>query len=104
LVLGYKDGLGWSSPCDGLSHLHVHDLFVRGVDLWYCWISVMLLVYKEDLWGCQGRLRSCGNNVVLLASGVKFLSAPCLKLFNGIFIDMILDSRQIVDSDYISTL
>jgi hypothetical protein len=25
--------------------------------VWYCWISVLLLVYKEDLWSCEGRLK-----------------------------------------------
>ena len=56
LVLGNQNALGWGSPGSCLFVIHVYDIDGSRISMWHCRIPVLLLVYKEDLWGCKGRL------------------------------------------------
>ena len=54
LVLGIQIGACRSVACDGVLDVHVDDFFGLCIVLWNSRVHLMLLVYKEDLWGCQG--------------------------------------------------
>lgn len=54
LVLDFQVGFGGCASRSGLPYLHVDDFDCVWIDVWYCWVLILLLVYPKDLWISQG--------------------------------------------------